>query len=68
MDDMFKSMFEKYLTPEDAEEKREEFRAPSGFRDTTTPYDRLRRSLRRVFPYYPDVFDYSGQGQDSDDK
>jgi hypothetical protein len=60
-DDMLKSMFDKYLTPEDAEEKRDEFHAPSGFRDMRTPYDRLRKELKRMFPFYPDVFDYSGQ-------
>ncbi len=67
MDDMLKSMFEKHLKPEDAAEKRNQFHAPSGFRDTVTPYDRLRHSLRRAFPFYPDVFDYTGQGPEADD-
>ncbi len=59
MDDTLKRI-EKYFL-RDEEDTAEKLRSPRGYVDPSNqPYDRLRRSLRRIFPGYPDVFDHNG--------
>ncbi len=66
MDDSLKRI-EKYFL-RDEEGTTEKLRLPGGYVDTNNqPYDRLRRSLKRVFPGYPDVFDHNGSS-DADER
>ena len=66
MNDKLKRI-EKYLAPDKDRDKSDK-RLTGGYVQTDNqPYDRLRRSLKRVFPGYPDVFDYTQQDSDAHD-
>ena len=66
MDDKLKRI-EKYLAPDKDRVKNDKGLAGGYVQTGNQPYDRLRRSLKRVFPGYPDVFDYTQQDSDSRD-
>lgn len=68
MDNHFKELLDKQLRHDEARQKPGDVQPGGSFVEThNSPYDRLRSSLRRIFPYYPDVFDFnSSEGQKKD--
>jgi hypothetical protein len=72
MDDSKRLFFEQFLSPPGTKNqgqksgKAEDYKVTSDeYVGRQNPYDRLRRTLRTLFPGYPDLFDINGMPKKS---